>query len=120
MEIDAHVGGVNDIAFAHPNKQLSIITCGDDKIIKVWEATTGAKQFTFEGHEAPVYSVCPHDKDRVQFILSTPLDREIKAWFYDNMGSRIDHDAPGRWYTTIAYSVFGNKILNGDFSMDGE
>ena len=36
MQIDAHVGGVNDIAFSHPNKQVYIITCGDDKVIKVW------------------------------------------------------------------------------------
>ena len=35
FQIDAHVGGVNDIAFAHPNKQLCIVTCGDDKTIKV-------------------------------------------------------------------------------------
>ncbi len=35
FQIDAHIGGVNDIAFAHPNKQLCIVTCGDDKIIKV-------------------------------------------------------------------------------------
>jgi WD40 repeat protein len=35
LQIDAHIGGVNDIAFAHPNKQLCIITCGDDKTIKV-------------------------------------------------------------------------------------
>ena len=35
LQIDAHVGGVNDIAFAHP-KQLCIVTCGDDKMIKVW------------------------------------------------------------------------------------
>lgn len=35
MQIDAHSGGVNDIAFSHPNKSLSIITCGDDKTIKV-------------------------------------------------------------------------------------
>lgn len=35
MQIDAHVGGVNDIAFSQPNKQLCIITCGDDKAIKV-------------------------------------------------------------------------------------
>ncbi|KAK1369895.1 hypothetical protein POM88_035987 [Heracleum sosnowskyi] len=42
--IDAHIGGVNDLAFSHPNKQLCVITCGDDKTIKVWDATTGAKQ----------------------------------------------------------------------------
>lgn len=35
LQIDAHVGGVNDIAFSHPYKSLSIITCGDDKTIKV-------------------------------------------------------------------------------------
>lgn len=35
MQIDAHVGGVNDLAFATPNKQLCVITCGDDKTIKV-------------------------------------------------------------------------------------
>lgn len=34
-QIDAHVGSVNDLAFSHPNKQLCIITCGDDKTIKV-------------------------------------------------------------------------------------
>jgi WD40 repeat protein len=70
LEIDAHVGSVNDIAFALPNKQLCIITCGDDKTIKVWEATTGAKQFIFEGHEAPVYSVCPHYKKYPVHLLN--------------------------------------------------
>lgn len=37
------MGGVNDIAFAHPNKQLCVVTCGDDKLIKVllwfWHST---------------------------------------------------------------------------------
>lgn len=83
LEIDAHIGGVNDIAFSHPNnKQLCVITCGDDKAIKVWDAVTGAKQYTFEGHEAPVYSVCPHHKDNTQFIFSTAIDGKIKAWLY--------------------------------------
>lgn len=34
-QIDAHIGGVNDLAFSNPNKQLCVITCGDDKTIKV-------------------------------------------------------------------------------------
>ena len=29
------MGGVNDLAFSHPNKQLCIVTCGDDMMIKV-------------------------------------------------------------------------------------
>lgn len=35
FQIDAHVGSVNDLAFCYPNKKLSVITCGDDKTIKV-------------------------------------------------------------------------------------
>ncbi|XP_011073378.1 protein TOPLESS [Sesamum indicum] len=120
LEIDAHIGGVNDLAFSHPNKQLSVITCGDDKFIKVWDATTGTKQYTFEGHEAPVYSVCPHHKENIQFIFSTALDGKIKAWLYDNLGSRVDYDAPGRWCTTMAYSADGTRLFSCGTSKDGE
>ncbi|CAA6674760.1 unnamed protein product [Spirodela intermedia] len=51
LRIDAHIGGVNDIAFSHPNKSLSI----------VWDAATGQRQYTFEGHDASVYSVFDYD-----------------------------------------------------------
>ncbi|WZZ83310.1 hypothetical protein YC2023_103882 [Brassica napus] len=120
LEIDAHVGGVNDISFSTPNKQLCVITCGDDKTIKVWDAATGVKRHTFEGHEAPVYSVCPHYKENIQFIFSTALDGKIKAWLYDNMGSRVDYDAPGRWCTTMAYSADGTRLFSCGTSKDGE
>ncbi|XP_022858896.1 protein TPR2-like [Olea europaea var. sylvestris] len=115
LEIDAHIGGVNDIAFAHPNKQLCIVTCGDDKTIKVWDAVAGRKQYTFEGHEAPVYSVCPHYKENIQFIFSTAIDGKIKAWLYDSLGSRVDYDAPGLWCTTMAYSADGTRSVQNPF-----
>ncbi|KAL3613110.1 Topless-related protein 3 [Castilleja foliolosa] len=119
LEIDAHAGGVNDIAFAHPNKQLCIVTCGDDKLIKVWDLT-GRKLFNFEGHEAPVYSVCPHQKENIQFIFSTAVDGKIKAWLYDNMGSRVDYDAPGHWCTTMLYSADGSRLFSCGTGKDGE
>ncbi|KAI5424106.1 hypothetical protein KIW84_030356 [Lathyrus oleraceus] len=77
IEIDAHVGGVNDLSFALPNKQLCIVTYGDDKLIKVWDAN-GRRLFTFEGLEAPIYSICPHHKENIQFIFSTSIDEETK------------------------------------------
>ncbi|KAJ3692551.1 hypothetical protein LUZ60_011646 [Juncus effusus] len=120
VEIDAHNGGVNDIAFSHPNKSLSIITCGDDKVIKVWDAMKGHKQYTFEGHDAPVYSVCPHYKESIQFIFSTAIDGKIKAWLYDCLGSRVDYDAPGHWCTTMAYSADGTRLFSCGTSKEGE
>ncbi|XP_054821523.1 topless-related protein 4-like isoform X1 [Prosopis cineraria] len=120
LEIEAHVGSVNDLAFSYPNKQLCVVTCGEDRFIKVWDAVTGAKQYTFEGHEAPVYSVCPHHKENIQFIFSTATDGKIKAWLYDNMGSRVDYDAPGHSSTAMAYSADGTRLFSCGTNKEGE
>ncbi|KAK7264670.1 hypothetical protein RJT34_32280 [Clitoria ternatea] len=118
LEIDAHVGGVNDLAFSCRDKQLCIVTCGDDKLIKVWDLS-GQKLFNFEGHGASVYSVCPHQKEDLQFIFSTSVDGKIKAWLYDNMGARVDYDAPGQWCSML-YSTDGNRLFSCGTSKDGE
>jgi hypothetical protein len=41
--------------------------------MQVWDAATGTKQYTFEGHEAPVYSVCPHHKENIQVMFANPF-----------------------------------------------
>lgn len=120
LEIDAHVGSVNDLAFSYPNKQLSVVTCGEDRVIKVWDAVTGAKQYIFEGHESPVYSICPHQKENIQFIFSTATDGKIKAWLYDNLGSRVDYDAPGHSSTMMAYSADGTRLFSCGTNKEGE
>ncbi|XP_031271901.1 topless-related protein 4-like [Pistacia vera] len=120
LEIDAHNGSVNDLAFSYPNKQLCVVTCGEDRFIKVWDAVTGTKQFTFEGHEAPVYSICPHHKENIQFLFSTATDGKIKAWLYDNMGSRVDYDAPGHSSTMMAYSADGTRLFSCGTNKEGE
>ncbi|KAG6524143.1 hypothetical protein ZIOFF_014034 [Zingiber officinale] len=120
LEIDAHIDSVNDIAFSYPKKTLSIITCGDDKAIKVWDASTGQKQYTFEGHEAPVYSVCPHFNGSIHFFFSTSTDGKIKAWSYEGLRSRVAYEAPGHWSTTMAYSADGTRFFSCGTSKDGD
>ncbi|GER48441.1 transducin family protein / WD-40 repeat family protein [Striga asiatica] len=78
-EIDAHVGSVNDLAFSHPNKQLCVITCGEDKAIKVWDAATGSRvDYDAPGHSCTTmaYSAdgsrlfsCGTSKDGESFIV---------------------------------------------------
>lgn len=119
IEVDAHVGGVNDIAFAHPNKQPCVVTCGEDKLIKVWDLN-GQRLYQFEGHEAPVHSICPHHKENIHFIFSTSVDGKIKAWLYDAVGSRVDYDSPGRWCTRMLYSADGSRLFSCGTSKDGE
>ncbi|XP_052190160.1 topless-related protein 2-like isoform X2 [Diospyros lotus] len=119
IEIEAHAGGVNDLAFSSPYKQLCVVTCGDDKLIKVW-TLTGRKLYVFEGHAAPVYSVCPHLKENIHFIFSTDIDGKIKAWLYDNAGSRVDYDAPGQGCTTMLYSTDGSRLFSCGTNKEGD
>ena len=58
-----------------------------------------------------VISMCGGFPFMVQFIFSTAVDGKIKAWLYDNLGSRVDYDAPGRWCTTMAYSQDGSRFF---------
>ncbi|KAG8375814.1 hypothetical protein BUALT_Bualt10G0139500 [Buddleja alternifolia] len=120
LEIDAHVGSANDLAFSKPHDKLVIISCGDDKLIQVWDAATGAKQYTFEGHGASVYSVCPHVKENVHFLFSISTSGEIKAWLFDNMGSRVTYDAPGFCCMRMAYSTDGKRLFSCGTNENGE
>ncbi|XVF89353.1 hypothetical protein PTKIN_Ptkin19aG0123500 [Pterospermum kingtungense] len=120
LEIDSHIGAVNNLAFCNPNKNLCVVTCGDDKTIKVWDVATGAKLYTFEGHEAAVHSVCPHQKENVHFLFSTSVDGKIKAWLYDVMGSRVDYYAPGHSCATMAYTADGKRLFSCGTTKEGE
>lgn len=120
LEIDAHIGGVNDLAFATPHGQLLVITCGDDKTIKVWDVATGARQFTFDDHDGPAYSVCTHVKESIHYVFSASVDGKIKLWLYDALGARVDLDAPGLGCTRMAYSSDGKRLFSCGTSKDGQ
>ncbi|KAM1057668.1 hypothetical protein ACFX2B_030573 [Malus domestica] len=111
------IWSVNDLAFCNPVMQLCAITCGDDKAIKVWNATTGSKLYTFEGHDTPVHSVCPHNKQNVNFFFSTSVNGKIKAWLYNNMGYQVDYDASDHSITMMAYGADGKRLVNHSFQM---
>ncbi|KAG2334403.1 hypothetical protein Bca52824_005583 [Brassica carinata] len=112
LEIEAHTGSVNHLAFSYPNEQLFVVTCGDDRLVKVWDVATGAIRFTFEGHEAPVFSICPHQKENIQFVFSAATDGKIKTWLYDELGERGTYDAPGNSLTRMAYSSDGTRLFS--------
>ncbi|XP_028798241.1 topless-related protein 1 isoform X2 [Neltuma alba] len=120
LEIEAHVGSVNDLAFCNPTTKLCLLTCGDDKTIKLWDATTGVRVCNFEGHDSAVYSVCPHYKENIHFLFSTSVDGKIKAWLYDTLSSRVDFDAPGRSCTTMTYSADGTRLFSCGTNKGGE
>lgn len=42
-------------------------------MFKVWDVVSGNRYFTFEGHDAPVYSVCPHTKDNIHVMVTLAI-----------------------------------------------
>ncbi|KAD3067943.1 hypothetical protein E3N88_35823 [Mikania micrantha] len=88
LEIEAHNGCVNDLAFSFPNQTLSIVTCGDDILIK--------------------------------FVFSSATDGKIKAWLYDNKGSRLDYTAPGHSPSIMAYSADRKLLFSCGTNKDGQ
>ncbi|KAI8030917.1 Topless-related protein 4 [Camellia lanceoleosa] len=82
-----------------------------DKICKIPVA--------FEDHEDCL--IWHHDpKGSYSFIFSTGIDGRIKAWLYDNLGSRTDYDAPGHSFITMAYSADGTRLFSCGTSKEGE
>ncbi|KAI3874953.1 hypothetical protein MKW98_019526 [Papaver atlanticum] len=79
LELDAHVGGVNDLAFSYHGNQLCVITCGDDKTVKVWDAASGTVEYTFKDHKDPVLTVCPYKGD-VPMVLCTDYLLSSSGW----------------------------------------
>ncbi|CAI0542826.1 unnamed protein product [Linum tenue] len=129
LEIEAHVGSVNDLAFSYPNKQLCVVTCGEDRVIKLLAISSLLLKVM-----KLLYILCAHITKKIsrpldflsflflffQFIFSTATDGKIKAWLYDTMGSRVDYDAPGHSSTTMAYSADGTRLFSCGTNKEGE
>ncbi|KAG6536850.1 hypothetical protein ZIOFF_001921 [Zingiber officinale] len=147
LEIDAHIGSVNDIAFSYPKKTLSIITCGDDKAIKVsktmWLISQKIVQeelYVLNRFRCMMNRCGMLQLDRnsihlkamkplfilvslflsVKFFFSTSTDGKIKAWSYEGLRSRVAYEALGHWCTTMAYSADGTRLFSCGTSKDGD
>ncbi|XP_078434673.1 topless-related protein 2-like [Wolffia australiana] len=120
LEMQAHVGRVNDIAFSHLNEQACVISCGDDKLAIVWDLQ-GRNLFTFRGHDAPVLSLCTHRKRHIQVIMSTAVNGKIKSFLNDDPNARSDiADAPGSCYSMMLYSPDGSRLFSCGTGNEGD
>ncbi|KAG6534902.1 hypothetical protein ZIOFF_008808 [Zingiber officinale] len=104
LEIDAHVGGVNGIAFSYHKNTPSIITCGDARQLKHGMLQLDRNcihlkvmkplsiLFVLTSRTPSVYFIYPNPSAyivslflSVKFIFSTSIDGKIKRWHYESM-----------------------------------
>ncbi|GJX43301.1 topless-related protein 4-like protein isoform X1 [Tanacetum coccineum] len=121
VQIEAHVGSVNDLAFSYPNKQLCIVTCGEDRLIKgAIPLTRTDENFTPWEMEQKAAELAYFLRVPIEFIFSTNTDGKIKAWLYATIGSRVDYTAPGYSSAKMAYSANGTRLFSCGTNKEGD
>jgi WD40 repeat protein len=86
-----------------------VLSGGEDKAVKLWEAATGALIRTFEGHAFPVISVAfSPDSARV---ASGGNDGGIKLW--DAATGALVRPFKGHYGSNVAFSPDGSRLLKG-------
>ncbi|NEP40195.1 MAG: protein kinase [Okeania sp. SIO2H7] len=115
--IKGHSAKVNSLAIGP--KGLSLVSCSNDKTIKLWNLQTGQLLHRFFGHTSGVDSVAisPDGKR----LVSGSSDRTILAWnlssrfeierFYSHSGSPYSHRFGA--VNAVAFSPDGKIIASG-------
>lgn len=75
-EIDAHRGWLRALAVSADGRLLA--TCGNDRLVKIWNAVTLEVVRTLEGHDSHVYNVAFHP--RQPHLVSADLRGNVKQW----------------------------------------
>ncbi|KAF3326026.1 Topless-related protein 1 [Carex littledalei] len=120
FEIDAHKGGLNDIAFSQPIHKMFIVTSGDDGAIRVWSSVSGLLLHTFGAdHSAPVLSICPRSRGFRQYILSASSDGKIKSWRFDKIEPEHEFEGPICSSVSFAATTDGSRLFSCGTIKDG-
>ncbi|KAJ3966445.1 coatomer WD associated region-domain-containing protein [Lentinula raphanica] len=76
--LDAHEKGVNYVDFYPGNDKPYLVTCGDDKTVKVWDYLSKSCVQTMEGHTNNVSFSVFHPS--LPVIISGAEDGTVKIW----------------------------------------
>jgi WD40 repeat protein len=114
--VDAHQGWIRALAVS-PDGRL-VATCGNDQLVKLWNAAEGTLTGTLTGHESHVYHVAFHPSG--QTLVSCDLRGVLKEWDVGS-GSLKRDLAPAtslyKYDTTFRADIGGARCLA--FRSDG-
>lgn len=77
-----HGGAVYGVAVTHDSK--TVVSCGADQTVRVWQADTGQQRFQMSGHQGAVLTVAINSDDTL--AVSAGADGTIRLW--DLVGGR--------------------------------
>eukprot|EP01137_Pigoraptor_chileana_P015926 Opistho-2@72334 len=106
--IIGHDGDVNCVQFS--TNGMRIVTGGNDKKVKVWDAKTGVALITLLGATQSVMSVAFNSKD--DLVMGASNDHAVRLWGVQS--GRIRHTLTGHIGKVLSAKFCGdNKVVSG-------
>src|SRR5262249_57021129 len=106
---------VYSVSFSPDGKRL--VSAGEDRMVKVWDATTGQALLTLRGHAQRVTCVCfsPDGKR----LASASWDKTIRLWDAA-LGQEMTFHGPGPVLSACCFSPDGQSLAcGGDADVSG-
>ncbi|CDZ98718.1 coatomer beta subunit [Phaffia rhodozyma] len=111
FSLEAHEKGVNYVEYYHGGDKPYLITCGDDRLIKIWDYHSKSCIQTLESHSANVSFAIFHPS--LPIIISGSEDGTIKLWNSSTyrLENTLSYGLERAWCT--AYKKVGNEVAFG-------
>ena len=74
--IEAHTGWLRGLAVSPDGQRIA--SCGNDNLVKLWNAADGSPLLSLPGHAANVFSVLFHPNG--EWLLSGDLLGQVNQW----------------------------------------
>ena len=107
--LKGHTACVRSVAFSTDGKQ--VVSGSDDKIVRLWDAVTGAVLQTLEGHTAYVRSVAFSTNNKQ--VVSGSDDKTVRLW--DTVTGAVLQTLESHIYgvNSVAFSPDGKQVVSG-------
>ncbi|HTN75842.1 MAG TPA: WD40 repeat domain-containing protein [Pirellulaceae bacterium] len=116
LKFDAHQGWVRGVVISPDGARLA--SCGNDLLVKIWDAKEGKLLTELRGHESHVYNLAFHPTDGS--LVSCDLKGNLKQWDLAANKSTRDLSAAAlyKYDTQFRADIGGARSLT--FSRDGK
>ena len=106
----AHKGGINGLASIEHGKRY--VSCGDDRLMKIWSAADGKELDQAYGHQSEVTGLAVFEKDVRKYAV-TSCGTTLRVWDLDNITEPQTVDCG--WHESgigsIAVLASGKRVL---------
>jgi WD40 repeat protein/basic membrane lipoprotein Med (substrate-binding protein (PBP1-ABC) superfamily) len=113
MVIEAHPGGVRELAYSPDGKRLASV--GKDRMLKVWDASSG--QLLDSGRATNVESTCVAFSPDGKYIATADHDMTAKIWDSRTLAQIATLEGHDTGLLTLTFSPDGERLVTSTSNM---